>query len=196
MFVIMATRRRACEAHTVNVAMPQRLDPLPKLRRLAKALGWNHLYRHQHHCRDKPVNGVWIVTWYVNTRRFSGHAYLQISESPVGRKDQYIACVRSTRYRLSSGWHFFRLPHGRAEIEACVEKLSPWIARRHFSTLAGRRAYRVSHPETIGHDTPSVPFDLVAGIMCRNTLEGWLHAARGDHKAMRRARQRFAADRR
>jgi hypothetical protein len=182
--------------------MPQRPDPLPKLRRLAELLGWKRLRRYRHDFGDKPLGSIRIITHYESGGKpmFLSDCFLQINECPIGRKDQYLACVYALPYRLCSGWHFFRLPRGRAATKECVAKLATWLARSHFASLDGRRAYRAAHPETTGYTQqflrrngePYIVFDSQAGITCRNTREGWLTAARGDRKLQRRIRQRFA----
>jgi hypothetical protein len=184
---------------TVSITMPKRGDPLPRLRRMAERLGWENLRRHRH---DRSNDALGTITWYESgpgptafTRTF-----LQINESPIGRNDQYLACVYALRSRLCSGWHFFRLPGDKNEFEECVEQLRPWVSREHFCTVAGRREYRKAHPETTGYTLqflrrngePYVLFDGDAGITCRNTREGWLEAARGDRAMIRRIRKRFA----
>jgi hypothetical protein len=194
--------RLAREAHAVNFAMPQRPDPLPKLRRLAESLGWKRLRKFQFNVPDEVPTEYRIVTYYVSDGKDVdlSRTFMQINESPIGRKDQYLACVYAIPYRLCSGWHFFRLPRGRTATKECVEKLAVWLARSNFSSLDGRRAYRAAHPETTGymrkflssHGEPYIVSDGQAGITCRNTLEGRLEAARGDRNAIRRIRRRFS----
>ena len=182
--------------------MPKRLDPHTKLRRLAESLGWKRLRKFHFKVPKEVPTKYRSVTYYVSNGKDVdiSRTFLQINESPIGRKDQYLACVYALPYRLCSGWHFFRLPSGRTETKACVEELAPWIARSHFTSLAGRRAYRANHPETTGYTLkslrcngePYIVFDGEAGITCRNTREGWLAAAEGDRKLLRQMPRRFA----
>jgi hypothetical protein len=126
--------------------MPRPLpSALQQLRRLAGELGWASLERHR---RRAPTQ---VITWYVSGANEGGRldCFLQINECPIGQQKQYSAAVYAPRFRLCSGWHTFTLT--RSAQSRVTARLQAWLSASHFLSAAGRRAYRVAHPETVGY---------------------------------------------
>lgn len=140
------------------------------LNRFAKDLGWPPLKRLQHREQDKVI--TWYVTGVNDGRRLD--CFLQINACPIGQKKQYSAAVYAPRYRLCSGWHTFKVAADTSNRTAA--RLATWLAATHFSSAAGRRAYRIAHPETIGYSWTRIrrdgpPYQIVdakAGLTIRS----------------------------
>jgi hypothetical protein len=58
--------------------------------------------------------------------------------------------VYGMRYRLCSGWHAVYLYSSKRDLHSEALKVSGWLSKERFSTLAARRRYRFDHPECMG----------------------------------------------
>lgn len=145
-------------------------SPVPWLSRFTSDLGWPPLKKHRH-CAPADV-----ITWYLSGV-YEGRkldCFLQINECPVGQQKQFSAAVYAPRYRLCSGWHTFKVAADTSSRTAA--RLATWLAATHFSSAAGRRAYRIAHPETIGYSWIRIrrdgpPYQIVdakAGLTIRS----------------------------
>ena len=113
----------------------------PQLTLVAKMLGWPGLRLHQH--AD--------TTWYESGESKGGRNdfFLQFNHSQ-NQENSYLGAVYALRFRICTGWHPFTLGGG-VELEAETARLSGWLHRKWFSTLAMRRKFRELHPECQGY---------------------------------------------
>ena len=80
----------------------------------------------------------------------------QISEYPFEQTATYQAAVYAIRYRLYTGWSTFTLPAIQSELKAEAARISAWLHRDWFATLAKRREFRRLYPACIGYTWPRI----------------------------------------
>lgn len=121
-----------------------KLPPLDRLRRFASLLGWSNLRKHVHIVERWQEVGIRRVVWYESGDIDS--VLFQINIMPELR-----AAVYAPRYGLCSLWHPFVLRKPLSRLQQEAQRLEPWLHRRWFDDLKGRRAYRAAHPECAGY---------------------------------------------
>jgi hypothetical protein len=109
---------------------------------LVKGLGWPQpekfeqvLPRSERSPRQKTV-------WYES----ESEGDLQLFVSTY-----YAIVVYALRYRLYTGWIPITPPRSQNKLAAEIERLEPWIHRRHFAAPEARKQFRQLHPECAGY---------------------------------------------
>jgi len=125
--------------------------PLAALRAFAKRLGWSSLRKNQQTLPADAADSVpHTITWYdagvANGGRFD--CFLQINECPQGQTAKYTVGLYALRYRICTGWHPLHLAD---DMQAEVDRLSPWIHYRWLATPRDRKRFRELHPECVGY---------------------------------------------
>lgn len=128
--------------------------PFATLQRFGALIGWSPLRICQHAIEgEQAESGPHVVTWYESGD--SGNprtdCFLQINESPIGQSTTYNGAVYAIRYRLCTGWHAFTLHRNRRDIKVEASRLSEWLHRDWFDSIAKRREFRMLHPECVGY---------------------------------------------
>src|ERR1700676_4628185 len=119
-------------------------DELVAVRRIFLSLGWRlRIRRHIVPAGIIAGRSKHIVTW-LDSGDFD-EVLLQVNRVP-----HWCAAVCAIRYRIFSGWHPFHVAIKKEDGEAESHRVKDYLARKWFDSRAGRRAYRVRHPECAG----------------------------------------------
>ena len=131
----------------------RRTAAFTELRAIAASWGWKRLRFHRHEYKDPTTHRPRSVVWHTSgqddwcRRKIF---YLQINECPIGQQRRFTVAVYAPRFRICSGWYFFRLSN-RTIDRRRISALGEVVGKHHFDSPSGRRAFRAAHPECVGY---------------------------------------------
>lgn len=126
-------------------------QPVLKMQRLAKLLGWNGLRLEYGRTPNderfnEEIRGRLFVYYMTTDEKFN----LQINTYPHGQTRRHQATVKAERYGIiHTGWQHFELPDDEASLVRLAETLKPLLKRSNFKNRAWLKGFAAQNPNLV-----------------------------------------------